>query len=140
MSVSADQIHMVQSTFSQVEPNAAAVAQIFYTRLFEIAPHVRPLFKHAMDEQGMKLMHILSVAVRNLHNLGEIVPAVQALGQRHVAYGVQDADYQAVGAALLWTLEQGLGDQFTPEVREAWTTTYTLLAQTAIAGASPSAN
>ncbi|MDX2162190.1 MAG: globin family protein [bacterium] len=137
--MTADQIALVKSTFAAVAPNAPAVARLFYGRLFEIAPHYRALFKADMDEQGKKLMQILAVAVNSLENLPAIVPAVQALGQRHVGYGVQAADYQTVGAALLWTLEQGLGEGFTPEVKAAWAATYTLLADTAVSGAHQTA-
>ena len=80
-----------------------------------------------MKEQGHKLMHMISLAVRRLHRLETLVPAVQALGTRHVSYGVEDEHYDTVGAALLWTLEQGLGGDFTPEVKDAWTEAYHLL-------------
>jgi hemoglobin-like flavoprotein len=93
------------------------------------------MFSSDLSEQKKKLMQMLTVAVRGLTRLDEIVPAVRALGARHVNYGVQDAHYETVGAALLWTLEQGLGDAFTPEVEAAWTAIYTVLAQTAIEGA-----
>jgi len=132
VSLTNDQIAIVQTTFETIAPRASEVASLFYARLFEIAPHVRPLFAHSMDEQGTKLMQMIAIAVRNLHNLGDIVPAVQALGERHVKYGVQAADYDTVGTALLWTLEQGLGEAFTLEVKAAWATTYAILATTAI--------
>lgn len=132
MSLTTHQITLVETTFAQVAPHAAAVSKIFYARLFEIAPHVRPLFTHSMDEQGAKLMQMIAIAVSNLHKLESIIPAVQKLGERHVHYGVKAEDYDTVGAALLWTLEQGLGEAFTPEVKEAWTLTYGALASIAI--------
>ncbi len=131
MSLTPAQIELVQSSFALVAPQAEAAAQLFYNRLFELDPSLRGLFKHDMTEQGRKLMQMLSVAVHALDRLETIVPAVQALGERHVQYGVQKSHYDTVGAALLWTLEQGLGEAFTPETREAWTAVYGILTQTA---------
>lgn len=127
---------LVQNTFAKVEPIAEAVAEMFYNRLFEIDPSLRELFKGDMKEQGRKLMDILKVAVNGLDNLDKIVPMVKVLGQRHAEFGVQDAHYATVAQALLWTLEQGLKDDFTPEVKDAWTNVYTLLAETMIGAAS----
>ncbi len=123
-----EQIELVQTTWAKVAPSADQVAVLFYDRLFEIAPEVKPLFKSDMTEQGQKLMQMLAVAVNGLPQLESIVPAVQEMGVRHTDYGVADSHYDSVGAALLWTLEQGLGDAFTPEVKEAWAVTYTTLA------------
>lgn len=134
------QIELVQSSFAKVAPAADDVAVIFYNRLFELDPDLRPLFKGDMQEQGAKLMKMIGMAVNSLNDLGSIVPAVQNLGKRHVDYGVKDADYDTVGAALLWTLEQGLGDDFTPECKEAWTLTYTTLADTMKAAANEQAS
>lgn len=122
-------ISAVQGTFAKVEPIADKAAELFYGRLFELDPSLKPMFKGDMSEQGAKLMRMIGIAVRGLTDLDSIVPAVQNLGVRHVAYGVKDEHYATVGAALLWTLEQGLGDDFTPEVKQAWTDVYTLLAQ-----------
>ncbi|MEW5707802.1 MAG: globin family protein [Pseudomonadota bacterium] len=122
------QIALVQSTWSKVVPIQEQAARLFYDKLFEMDPSLRPLFKGDMMEQGRKLMAMISTAVNGLTRLNEIVPAVQALGRRHVGYGVKEAHYETVGAALLWTLEQGLGPSFTPEVRQAWATAYGLLA------------
>ncbi|WP_428677642.1 globin family protein [Reyranella sp.] len=122
------QIELVQTSFKKVVPIAGAAADLFYGRLFEIAPEVRPMFPADMKEQKVKLMSMLGTAVTNLHKLDEILPAVKALGERHKGYGVTAAHYAPVGAALLWTLEQGLGPDFTPDVKEAWTETYTALA------------
>jgi hemoglobin-like flavoprotein len=125
-----EQKTLVQSTFAQIAPNPDAVAALFYTRLFEIDPGLQPLFTSDMTEQGRKLMQMLTVAVRGLDRLDQLVPAVQQLGARHVQYGVQEAHYDTVAAALLWTLEKGLGADFTPQVRDAWTTVYGVLAGT----------
>ncbi len=135
MSLTQSQIDLVKSSFTQVEPIAETAAGLFYQRLFELDPTLRPLFKRDLTEQGRMLMQMLAIAVHSLDRLDTVVPAVKALGQRHAGYGVQAAHYDTVGAALLWTLEQGLGDAFAPEVREAWTTVYLLLAETALAGA-----
>ncbi len=130
-----EEINLVQRSFEWVVPIADAAAALFYARLFDLNPSLRALFHSDLHEQGHKLMQMIGVAVRGLDQLHEIVPTVQQLGQRHAAYGVQNNDYATVGAALLWTLEQGLGEQFTPEVRAAWTKTYTLLADTMRAAA-----
>ena len=106
----------------------ACVAALFYQRLFELDPDLRRLFKTDMAEQGRKLMAMIGTAVANLGQIETIVPAVRQLGERHAGYGVKDADYETVGAALLWTLEQGLQEAFDPPVREAWTVCYGTLA------------
>ena len=123
------QIELVQSSFAKVAPIAEDAAKLFYDRLFEIAPEVRPLFKGDMKEQGAKLMAMLARAVSALDKLDDLVPVVQELGRRHHGYGVTAEHYGPVGEALLWTLEQGLGDAFTPAVKAAWTKVYGLLAE-----------
>lgn len=124
------QIHLVQTTWEKVVLISEQAAALFYGRLFELDPELKPLFKSDIREQGQKLMQMIGVAVRGLADLGRLVPAVEDLGRRHVAYGVRRKDYETVGAALLWTLEKGLGDSFSPEVKEAWFTAYHLLATT----------
>jgi hemoglobin-like flavoprotein len=131
MTLTPRQIELVQKTFAQIAPQADEAAHLFYGYLFESNPSLRLMFKHDMREQGRKLMQMLSVAVHALDHLEDIVPAVQALGERHTGYGVKYEDYAAVGQALVWTLEQGLGEAFTPEVKEAWTSTYVALVQAA---------
>lgn len=121
-------ISLVQSTFQQVVPIAGTAASLFYTKLFELDPSLRPLFKSDITEQGKKLMQMIGVAVNGLNNLDALVPAVEQLGARHIGYGVQDSHYDTVGTALLWTLNKGLAEDFTPEVEAAWTEVYTLLA------------
>lgn len=123
----------VQRTFALVAQDADGAAALFYQRLFEIDPTLKLLFKSDMKDQGRKLMQMISVAVKALDRLEAIIPAVEDLGQRHVAYGVTKAHYVTVGAALLWTLEQGLGTEFTPAVKDAWAHVYTLLADVATA-------
>ena len=123
-----DSKKLVQESWTLVEPIADTAAALFYGRLFELDPSLRPMFRGDMKEQGKKLMQMLTVVVRGLDRLDQLVPAVEALGRRHAGYGVRDEHYDTVAAALLWTLGQGLGDAFTPEVKAAWTEAYTLLA------------
>lgn len=126
---------LVQQTFAQIEPIAETAAEMFYNRLFELDPSLRDLFSGDMKEQGRKLMSTLKLAVNGLDDLEALVPVVRKLGQRHAEFGVQAPHYTTVADALLWTLEQGLGDDFTPEVKEAWANVYSLLAETMIAAA-----
>ena len=121
---------LVQETFAQVIPISEQAAALFYGRLFEIAPAVKPLFKGDMQEQGRKLMQIIGHCVAGLDQLDGLVPVVRELGRKHVGYGVTDGDYASVGSALLWTLEQGLGPAFTPDVKAAWAAVYQVLAST----------
>lgn len=124
------QIQLVKDSFAKVAPIAPQAAELFYGRLFDIAPELRPLFKGDMAEQGRKLMATIGTVVAALDRLGDIVPTVAALGQRHAGYGVRDEHYGTVAEALLWTLGQGLGAGFTSEVKDAWTAAYTVLADT----------
>jgi hemoglobin-like flavoprotein len=128
---------IVQTTFAQLVPIADQAAALFYSRLFEMDPSLRPLFTTDLREQGQKLMQMIAVCVKGLDTLDELVPAVQSLGRRHAGYGVTDAHYDIVGGALLWTLEKGLGSAFTPDVKAAWTSVYVLLATTMKAAARP---
>jgi methyl-accepting chemotaxis protein/hemoglobin-like flavoprotein len=134
------QVELVQTSLSKVERIAEAAAQMFYQHLFALDPKLRVLFKGDMREQGRKLMALLKVAVAGLKTPDRLMPAVEALGQRHVGYGVKDSDYKTVGSALLWTLKQGLGAEFTPDVESAWADIYTLLSQTMQAAAARHAN
>jgi hemoglobin-like flavoprotein len=131
----ANDIRLVQESFEKVAPIADTAAALFYDRLFTLDPSLRPLFKSDLKAQGKKLMAALALAVRGLHKPAQIIPAVQQLGRRHVAYGVQPSHYETVGQALLWTLAQGLGEEFTPEVEAAWTTAYNTLASLMLAAA-----
>jgi hemoglobin-like flavoprotein len=123
---------LVTESFAKVAPISDKAAELFYNRLWEIDPETRALFKSTdMREQGRKLMQTLATAVGALHNLDAIVPVVQQLGKRHIAYGVKKEQYDTVGQALIWTLEQGLGADFTPETKEAWVKVYGVLANVA---------
>jgi hemoglobin-like flavoprotein len=128
--VSPAEIQLVKDSFRKIVPIADQAAALFYARLFELDPALRPLFRGDMAEQGRKLMTMIATAVSALERLDTIVPAVRALGIRHAGYQIADEHYATVGAALLWTLEKGLGPDFTGEVRAAWITTYSLLANT----------
>ena len=124
------QIDLVQASWKQVVPVAETAAQMFYGRLFFLDPSLRALFLGDMREQGRKVMAMLSYTVNGLTRLEVLLPAIRALGRRHTTYGVRPEHYFTVGAALLWTLEQGLGAAFTPAVREAWVAAYGVLAST----------
>jgi hemoglobin-like flavoprotein len=126
------QIELVQASFENVRPIADQAAETFYQRLFEIAPEYRSLFRHDMKKQGAMLMSTLGLAVGSLKNLEAILPAVRSLGQRHAGYGVTAEHYQPVAEAFLWTLEYYLGEDFTPELKEAWVEAYTTLAKVMI--------
>jgi hemoglobin-like flavoprotein len=133
-----EQVLLIQASFAKVLPIADTAAALFYGRLFDLDPTLRPLFQGDMREQGRKLMTMLRVVVNGLHRLDQLVPAVQELGRRHAAYGVADEHYDTVATALLWTLHQGLGDDWTPNVEAAWVVAYTLLADTMKAAAAES--
>lgn len=122
-----EQIQLIQQSYAKVVPIADQAAQLFYGRLFTIAPEVETLFHGDMDEQGRKLMATLTVVVGGLNKLDTILPAASALAKRHVGYGVRPSHYTPVGEALLWTLEQRLGADWTPALAEAWTAAYTIL-------------
>lgn len=131
------QQELIRSTWGQVAPIADTAAQIFYDRLFELDPSLRPMFAHTdMAAQRRNLMQTLAVVVKGVDRLETLVPAVEALGRRHAGYGVRPDDYATVGRALLDTLAVGLGDAFTAEAREAWSDAYELLAGTMLAASS----
>ena len=131
-------VHLVQNSWKKVIPIADQAMEIFYAKLFAINPSTRAMFPaaaHGMAQQRNKLRDMLVVAVNGLSNPTALLPALKQLGARHVAYGVEAPHYADVGAALLGTLEAGLGDDFTPEVRAAWTEVYGVLSGTMLAGA-----
>jgi len=119
-----DQVKLVQQSFAKVAPISEAAAVLFYDRLFEIATQVKAMFPADMTEQRRKLMATLAAVVNGLGDLPSILPAASTLAKRHVGYGAKAEHYPVVGAALLWTLEKGLGDGWTPQIAEAWTTAY----------------
>jgi nitric oxide dioxygenase len=130
------QIALVRESFAKVVPIKEEAAALFYARLFAIDPSTRPLFRGDMKSQGVKLMAAIAAVVKALDRIEAMLDDLRALARRHDRYGVQEAHYASVGAALLWTLEQGLGFDFTPEVREAWATAYGLLSDAMIEATS----
>jgi hemoglobin-like flavoprotein len=130
---------LVQASFAKVVPIADTAATLFYEDLFRRDPSLRALFKEDMAEQRQKLMATIGTAVASLDNWASIAPAVAALGERHAAYGVRTEHYDVVGRALIATLQKGLGDAFTPEVKEAWLACYATVAAEMIDGAKASA-
>jgi hemoglobin-like flavoprotein len=124
-----EQIKIIKLTFAQAMNNKDTVGKMFYDRLFEIAPDTRLMFTGDMEAQSRKLMDTLALAVGMLRDMPTLVATLEALAKRHVDYGVRDEHYDTVGQALLWTLERGLGDAFTPEARIAWTELYAAVAQ-----------
>ena len=124
-----EQEELVRETWHRFDPTPRAASVQFYQKLFELDPKVQQLFAGVdLVEQERKLMAMLAQIVRAIDRPEELVTSVAALGRRHVHYGVKDADYESVGAALLWTLEQGLVDGFTPQARAAWTEAYLTVA------------
>ena len=119
-----DQVNLVQQSFAKVAPISDQAAVLFYDRLFEVAPSVKAMFPADLREQRKKLMATLAVVVNGLGRLESVLPAASALAKRHVSYGAKPEHYPVVGGALLWTLEKGLGDAWTPEVADAWKMAY----------------
>ena len=130
------QIELVKKTWVMVVPIADTAAELFYGRLFELEPSYRAMFKNDMTEQGKKLMKTINIAVEALDDVEPLIPVLKQMGADHAGYGVVDRDYNVVGAALLWTLEKGLAEAFTDEVKNAWGAVYEVLANTMKAGAA----
>ena len=131
------QVALVQTSFAKVAPIAGVAADLFYDRLFEMAPDVRRLFPNDLAEQKNKLMTMLGAAVAGLSKPEALLPVVRALGARHAGYGVAARHFAPVGAALIWTLEKGLGEAFTPDMKAAWVEVYSVLSHAMIAGMEP---
>jgi len=136
--LSAEQIQLIRDSWQRVLPIKKQAAELFYGRLFELDPSVKSLFKGKLDFQGDKLMTTLNVVINSLDDLSGVEAMLQAMGERHIIYGVEAAHYETVGAALLWVLKQGLGEYFTEEVEEAWVIAYGLIATTMKETAYPS--
>jgi hemoglobin-like flavoprotein len=131
--LNADDIERVRRSFDRIWSISARTADLFYDRLFEIAPDVRILFRHDMDEQKRKFMSTLAVIVGSLDDTGKIAPLTGTLARHHADYGVRPAHYAIVGDALLWSLEQGLGDDWTPPVAASWSKAYGVISAIMIA-------
>ena len=137
--ITPQQKELVKKTWVMVVPIADTAAELFYGRLFELEPGYKAMFKNDMTEQGKKLMKTINIAVEALDDLEPLIPTLKQMGADHVAYGVKDRDYNVVGASLLWTLEKGLGETFTDEVRNAWGAVYDVLATVMKEGAAEAA-
>ena len=137
MAITEAQKKLVQDNFAKVEPIADAAAEIFYNKLFTYDPALKPLFKHDMKEQGKKLMAALKLAVKSLDDLDALVPVLENMAVKHVGYGVKVDDYTPVGNALINTLAEGLGDDFTPDCKQAWVEVYKTMANVMRAKAYP---
>ncbi|WP_244247658.1 globin family protein [Leptospira yasudae] len=129
-----DEIELVRSSFEKVYVNKDEVAVLFYKKLFELEPTYKAMFKGDMTEQGRKLMLMLRTLISGLGDLSSLVPVIQDMGKRHLKYGVKAEDYDVVGTALLATLQQGLGEEFTPKLKGLWAAVYQIVAKTAIEG------
>ncbi|MFN8355335.1 MAG: globin family protein [Spirosomataceae bacterium] len=127
--MTAHQRHLIQTSFAQLVPQSEYAAELFYRRFFDLAPEVESLFKSDLKTQGVKLFQVISFVVLSLDNLSELLPVVQDLGRRHVWYGAQEAHYEAVGEALLWTINQILQHDYSPEIHTAWSDLYGMLAE-----------
>ena len=130
MSVTERDKELIQQSFSLLAPRTDRVAELFYGRLFELEPDLRALFSTDLRQQGRKLIQTLAVVVVGLDHFERMVPVLQELGRRHVGYGALKQHYALVEDALIWTLAETLGDEFTAEARRAWTTVYGLLSAT----------
>ena len=127
---------LIRLSFEALKPIADEAGALFYNRLFAVDPSLKRLFRTTPEEQGRILMHVIGMAVGSLNHVDTLVTALENLGTRHAGYGVREEHYETVGVCLLWTLEQGLGEAFTDEVREAWTVFYGMIAGSMLRGAS----
>jgi len=130
--LSVDHRALIKSSFDQLMPISNTFVHLFYNRLFECRPDIRPLFTTSIEDQGPKLIYMLAMLVRGIDRLHDLAPTIEALSKRHVEYGVKPEDYQSVGVALIWTLDEVLGDDFTAEVKAAWIEMYNTLAEICI--------
>lgn len=130
-----EQKQLVKESWEKVVPIQETATEMFYERLFTENPEVKPYFKGDMKEQGKKLMAMINMAVNSLDRIDNLIEPLKRAGKAHAGYGVKEKDYDKVGAAFLWTLEQGLKDAFTPEIKDAWTVTYLTVAGVMIEGA-----
>lgn len=127
-----EQLDLIRQSLIHIHPIADQIAKSFYARLFEVTPHLQKLFTGDMHRQGAMLMTSLELAVSNLDNHESILPAIQALGERHVSYGVKAEYYPLAREAYLWALEKQLGEKFTPALQEAWETAFDALTEAMI--------
>jgi hemoglobin-like flavoprotein len=134
--MTAEQVHLLRKSFALVEPHAQVAALVFYRRLFELDPGLRPLFKSDIEAQAAKLMDMLGLAVSSLENPAALEKQLLQLGARHTLYGVRDEHYPTVGQALLDMLAEVLGERWNAQVREAWVAFYTFTTEAMQRGAA----
>lgn len=133
-----DQKLLVRHTWDKILPVSAQAADLFYSRLFEQYPEVKPYFQGDMRQQGQKLMTMINTAVMSMDDIDSLIIPLEKMGARHADYGVKDQDYDKVGDALLWTLEKAVGPAFTPKVKQAWSVIYNTAANVMKKGAANS--
>jgi hemoglobin-like flavoprotein len=136
--MTSEQIQLIRESFSKIQPVVEEAAVLFYARLFELDPSLRPLFHTDIREQGHKLMQVIGFAVDGLDRPEELAPALHELGARHVHYGVKESDYDTVGEALLWTVRKALKSDYTAQMNEAWAAVLYVLSESMKAGARQS--
>jgi len=135
------QINLIRSSWAKVnEMDVVAVGNLFYNKIFEMAPAARQMFKGSIAEQSRKVFSMLNYVISKLDKLEDIISEVEKLAKRHAGYGVKEEHYTVVGNALLWTLEKGLGEYWNEELKQAWTDCYSTLATAMINAAQPTAN
>ena len=136
IAVTPEQITLVKATWARVVPISETASRLFYDRLFETSPHLAPMF-YGVDlvSQRQKLVKAINMVVMSLERIDTLIPTIRELGHRHLSYGAEESHYDEVGAALLWTLETGLGDDWSSEAETAWTNAYQLLASVMLEGA-----
>jgi len=133
------QIQLIKKSWKylqQVKPEI--IGDVFYSKLFADTPSLRKMFPKDMDSQYRKLIDMLNIIITRLERLDELSGEIAAMATRHAGYGARPAHYKMVGRALLWTLEKGLGNDFTAEVKQAWAQCYTTMADAMICGADES--
>lgn len=129
-------IHAIRESFAAIRLSDREAGSVFYRRLFEVAPGVRPLFPPSLEEQADKLFKTLKVLVASLERLDALQPVLHDLGRRHLAYGAEPEHYAVVGSVLIWTLREALGETFTMEVEREWRRLFTVASQAMLRGAA----
>ncbi|HLK66925.1 MAG TPA: globin domain-containing protein [Bryobacteraceae bacterium] len=130
------QKHAIRRSFPTVAALAKPISMLFYGRLFQVDPQLRPMFKQDIEVQGRKLMDMLAALMSQLDSFEDVLPALKALGQRHVGYGVRAEHYPLVGTSLLWAISVTLDEDFYPELREAWSALIEIVARVMMEGAA----
>ena len=132
--ITPEQVRLVQASFTPLLPMAEAIGEMLYSRIFELAPEARDLFEDDIRPQVKRLMAAVKVAIDGLSRVDEVAPFLVRLGAQHARYDVRPEHFTVGGEALLWTLEQGLGDSFTAELRDAWAAAWDVVAGAMVRG------